>query len=146
MRIRRLFTGALMATALAGGLAGASAGTASAAEPVEVQASAQSAKAANCGGRVVGYPGKWSPAVKGRCSFAGYPGAKKGYSWKVQSGQNTTACVKVLGFNSKNKPTWYNAGCGGSGKVTVSWGNNLATPKVKAISQTPHLALVAWSG
>ncbi|MFF9510472.1 hypothetical protein ACF1BU_08720 [Streptomyces sp. NPDC014724] len=51
------------------------------------------------------------------------------YGWKVfKSG---SICVQVKGFNAKGKKTWYNAGCGKSGQITVPWGNVAANKEMK---------------
>lgn len=43
--------------------------------------------------------------------------------------------MKAKGFNSKGKKTWYDAGCGKSGKITVPWGNVAANKEMKVKGQ-----------
>ncbi|MDF3299718.1 hypothetical protein [Streptomyces tropicalis] len=94
--------------------------------------------AASCGEwiRAGSLPFKWS-TVKDGCGHFGRPGLRMGYSWAVWKGG--AICVKVEGFKN-GKKTWYNAGCGKSGSVTVPWGNVLAEKQM----QVKNAALFNW--
>lgn len=76
----------------------------------------------------VGIPAKWTTLNDG-CAHFGAKGMKMVYGWKVYKGGSV--CVKVKGFNSKGKKTWYDAGCGKSGQIKVPWGNVAANKEMK---------------
>ncbi|MGW1298020.1 hypothetical protein [Streptomyces sp. NPDC002533] len=74
-----------------------------------------------------GVPGKWSTA-KDQCSIFGRPGYKAVYQWSATRGK---PCIQVLGFDSKGRDKWHNAGCGKTGAIKVPWGNVAANKIIK---------------
>ncbi|MGC5344744.1 hypothetical protein ACPXCE_20915 [Streptomyces sp. DT24] len=83
-------------------------------------------------------PGKWSTINDG-CAHFGAKGMKMVYGWKVSKG--SSICVKVKGFNAQGKKTWYGAGCGKNGQITVPWGNVAAKKEM----QVKGAALLRWN-
>ncbi|MCI4040700.1 MULTISPECIES: hypothetical protein [unclassified Streptomyces] len=75
-----------------------------------------------------GVPRKWSTAKDTQCSIFGRPGYKAVYQWSAVRG---TPCIKVLGFDSKGRDKWHNAGCGKKGAIKVPWGNVAANKIIK---------------
>ncbi|MGW0828481.1 hypothetical protein [Streptomyces sp. NPDC002845] len=76
-----------------------------------------------------GIPRKWKKSSPSPCATFGRLGYKVRYEWKADRG---TPCIKVLGFNKRQKAKWYDAGCGKSGFIkNVPWGNVAASKQIK---------------
>ncbi|MES9507385.1 hypothetical protein ABWJ92_13370 [Streptomyces sp. NPDC000609] len=138
MRIsRRIATGAvslLSFAAIAAGSAPASASQAVAPAPTTLGAKGVCIGWKNAGS----IPGKWSTLNDG-CAHFGFKGMKMVYGWKVFKGGSI--CVQAKGFNAKGKKTWYKAGCGKNGQITVPWGNVAANKEMKV----KGAALLRWN-
>ncbi|MFD4855663.1 hypothetical protein [Streptomyces atratus] len=138
MRIsRRIATGAVSLLSFAAIAAGAA--PASASQTVTPAPTTLGAKGVCMGWKNAGsIPGKWSTLNDG-CAHFGFKGMKMVYAWKVFKG--SSICVQAKGFNAKGKKTWYKAGCGKSGKITVPWGNVAANKEMKV----KGAALLRWN-
>jgi hypothetical protein len=138
MRIsRKIATGAVSLLSFAAIAAGAA--PASASQKVAPAPTTLDAKGVCIGWKNAGsIPGKWSTLNDG-CAHFGAKGMKMVYGWKVFKGGSI--CVQVKGFNAKGKKTWYKAGCGKSGEITVSWGNVAANKEMKV----KGAALLRWN-
>ncbi|WP_310726688.1 hypothetical protein [Streptomyces sp. N2A] len=92
-------------------------------------AAAPSASAAtsSCGGNVVATAVKYSYG-NASCSISGVPGLKVTYRWTATDGY---AAMQAFGMDANGVSHWYNCGSGG-GACTVPWGNEIATPKIRA--------------
>ncbi len=113
--------------------------------PVEGQNTANARAARACGGSAAaGLAGAWGPISYSNCNVWGSPGWTQGYAWNAMDPARSV-CVQGRGFKLSGVGTWYAIGCGSSGIVDVSWGNILATPQVRAISDAVLLGnTVSW--
>lgn len=114
--------------------------------PVEGQSAATTFAAAFCGGTVYGPPGTWGATSQGSCGVFGHPGYKRGYTWAAANVSIfTTGCVQGRGYNASQNAQWYSLSCGSIGSGTVPWGNVLAKPATRALSQgTPFGFTASW--
>lgn len=114
--------------------------------PVEGQSAVKTAAAARCGGTAsAGVLGTWGVPSVGGCAIFGSPGHQEVYSWHVMD-PTKTVCVQGKGFSAAGAQTWYGIGCGTSRTgVGVRWGNILANPAIRAMSQAYLLGnSVSW--
>ncbi|MFI9358658.1 hypothetical protein [Streptomyces lydicus] len=81
----------------------------------------------SCGGNVVATAVKYSYG-SASCSISGVPGLKVTYRWTATDGY---AAMQAFGMDANGVSHWYNCGSGG-GACTVPWGNEIATPKIRA--------------
>ena len=113
--------------------------------PVEGQSSVNSRAARACGGSAAaGLAGAWGVISYSNCNVWGSPGWTQGYAWNSMDPARSV-CVQGRGFNASGVGTWYGIGCGSSATVEVPWGNILATPQVRAMSNAVLLGnTVSW--
>jgi hypothetical protein len=96
------------------------------------------AQARGCGGRAYAPPtGHWGETASGGSSLWGHPGLNETYRWEVE-GDVGRAGVAVRGFDPETgDETWTQqlmVSSGELGRATVPWGNNAATPAIRAFA------------
>ncbi|MGI5186669.1 hypothetical protein ACQEVI_00800 [Promicromonospora sp. CA-289599] len=87
--------------------------------------------------------GAWSGESRCQTALLGRPGLKAYYEWNTNAASEGSACLQVRGFNTSGSRTWYNAGCGTAGNVTVNWGNVAAYPAARART---YNIVFGWTG
>jgi hypothetical protein len=104
--------------------------TAAAAVPTATTpANSHDAAAPGCGGNLPATPRKWTYG-NSSCGVIGYPGSRVTYRWWITGGRSD-AVLQAYAFDARGHAQWVSCGWGGGG-CTVSWGNYVATPKVRA--------------
>lgn len=113
--------------------------------PVEGQDPATMREArARCGGTATATAVIWGPESIGGCTVWGSVGYKQGYAWGVQDASGS-ACAQGRGFTVSGTRTWYSIGCGKSNAgTTVTWGNILSNPSVRAMATSGPVNSVGW--
>lgn len=98
--------------------------------------------------RIVGAPGSWVPSGGQLCTSAlwGAPGVTVGYKFGAHPSTVTYGCLQGLGYNSAGAKTWYGIGCGtSSARANIPWGNVLARPGARAMSNGITGVTLEWS-
>ncbi|MGW4894753.1 hypothetical protein ACWEQL_21160 [Kitasatospora sp. NPDC004240] len=98
-------------------------------------ASSVQAVKTSCGSNASGFTNTWGPVSRSNCSVFGSRGHQVTYTFWIKPGTQQSGTVQVWGIDSNNKGQWYNAGTIKSStqthRITVPWGNNAATPRVR---------------
>ena len=91
--------------------------------------------------------GGWGAESNSDTGILGSPGYQIFYSWSVQPGSNSTACVDGwVPRGPRGKGEWISMGCGKKGGGQgVLWGNYAAVPKMRAKAGATFTgAIIQW--